>query len=798
MREILNLNTGWRFSPDFKTEYTSPDFKDTAFKLVDIPHCIATTANGYVNERQFRRVTCYRKMFILPEEMKKRRLMLHFEGVANCAAVFVNGKPVCAHKGGFTPFSCEITSEISEYIKGGDNLITVVVDSTEREDTSPFGGARDMLYYGGLYREVRLEAFDEYIVTDCCVKPIRNGASWILDVSGKLSAPGARVTVALKDNFRILTTDNIFCTDTDTFSKQFVLNSLREDMQLWTPDNPKLYTVAVTLDSGDEYYQKFGFRTAEFRPDGFYLNYEKLRLVGLTRNQSFPKVGWAMPAAAQRYDADLLKELGCNIVRTCHCPPSKHFLDRCDEIGIMVLDEIPGFRHVGGSEWQESAEQNLRELVIRDRNHPSVIMWSTRVEEAEGNEEFFKRTAEIARSLDGSRPITGIRSTAAQDIAEDVFCYNDYSCDGTNSGLEKRRNFVRAKLPYLVTAHTGIRYPAKENDSESVRLEQALRHARALDAAYGESDSCGVIGCSLADTNVPRYLGGADNIEYFGVTDMGRVKKLAAYVYMSQSDKTPVLELSSALAGGRYENSICPGVYAFTNCDSVRVLRNGSLVGEFTPDRKKYPNLPHPPIYINDLIGDTLAAEEGIEPKEAAAIKAELLSMQREGVFSSTDTRARGGTSFSRSKMVIDAACKYYDKYIANCFGGASFTFEGIKGGEVIRSIVLEPVIKTGLKIECSSTELRGAETYDCIRVELTAVDQNGNRLYDCADAVNIDCEGSVEVIGSKLFALSGGAAAVYVRSKGGKGAAKLKIQTESLGKYVVSLNVDRTAKKEV
>jgi len=791
MREILNLNSGWRFSPDFRPEYTHPDFKDTAFKLVDLPHTIATVSEGYVNERMFKRVTCYRKMFILPEEMKKRRLILHFEGVASCAATFVNGKPVCAHKGGFTPFSCDITNEISEYIKGGDNLITVVVDSTEREDTSPFGGSCDMLYYGGLYREVRLEAVDDYYVIDTFARTKKTEDGWLLEVDGQISAGGAKATLSLFDGDDKIAEDEFEC-ENDCFSRQLALGA---SIKTWDIDSPKLYKLVVNLDSGDEFERMIGFRTIEFRPEGFFLNGSRIQLIGLSRNQSYPRAGWAMPASVQRQDADLIKELGCNIVRTMHCPPSKHFLDRCDEIGLLVLDEMPGFRYVGNSEWKEAAERNLEELIVRDRNHPSVIMWSTRVEEGADVPDFYARTADIARRLDGTRPITGIRNSSVVEFAEDVFSYNDYTAGG---GIEKKKNIIKAKVPYLVTGHTGVRYPTKDHDNETVRLEQALRHAKAIDCAYGDPECCGIIGTSLSDINVPKLLGDNDNVCYYGVTGANRVKKLAAYVYQSQTDTVPVLEISSALSGGCYPNSVCPGFYAFTNCDKINVYRDDKLVGEFAPDRKKYPNMPHPPIYINDLIGGLLVSEEGIDAREASAVKAELLSMQREGIFSSADVRAKGGMSFSRSKAVLDQAYRLYDKYIANSFGGASFRFDGIKGDEVVLSIVREPVARTGLTVTSSTEELYSNETYDCARIELTAVDQNGNRLYNCFDAVSVECDGSVEVIGSKLFSLSGGAAAFYVRTRGGKGPAKVKITTGSFGKHIVELNVVRSAKRDI
>lgn len=140
MIERLDINFGWRFSPDFKQEYTKPDFKDNAFRLVDVPHSVCEMRNDYFSEKQYHKISCYRKMVMLPPKMKKRRLILHFEGVMGCAAVFVNGKPVIMHKGGFTPFECDVTDFFNDYIKDSENLITVAVDSFPREDTAPFGG----------------------------------------------------------------------------------------------------------------------------------------------------------------------------------------------------------------------------------------------------------------------------------------------------------------------------------------------------------------------------------------------------------------------------------------------------------------------------------------------------------------------------------------------------------------------------------------------------------------------------------------------------------------------------------
>src|SRR6185295_7211512 len=150
-----------------------------------------------------------------------------------------------------------------------------------------------------------------------------------------------------------------------------------------TFDNPVLYRFDAKLQSGDEhkpygdYFNvRFGFREARFREDGFYLNGQRVQLRGLNRHQNYPYIGCAAPERLQRKDADIIKyELGCNIVRTSHYPQSTHFLNRCDEIGLLVFEEIPGWQHIGDKDWQALSLRDVQAMIERDRNHPSIIMW---------------------------------------------------------------------------------------------------------------------------------------------------------------------------------------------------------------------------------------------------------------------------------------------------------------------------------------------------------------------------------------------------------------------------------------
>ena len=157
-------------------------------------------------------------------------------------------------------------------------------------------------------------------------------------------------------------------------------------LDLWTLDDPVLYEIAVTLTSAegsDSCSSHFGFRTAEFTSEGFRLNGKPLKIRGLNRHQSFPYVGYAMGRAAQERDADILKNmLKCNLVRTSHYPQSKWFLDRCDRIGLLVFEEIPGWQHIGDEEWKQESIRNVRRMIERDWNHPSIVIWGVRINES--------------------------------------------------------------------------------------------------------------------------------------------------------------------------------------------------------------------------------------------------------------------------------------------------------------------------------------------------------------------------------------------------------------------------------
>src|SRR4029077_16810558 len=179
---------------------------------------------------------------------------------------------------------------------------------------------------------------------------------------------------------------------------------------LWDLTNPNLYTVDVFLSSGspprplDQGSRTIGLREAQFTDHGFELNGKVIKLRGLDRHQTFPFVGQAMPGRAQRRDAQILRnKLKCNIVRTSHYPQSRHFLDACDEIGLLVLEEITGLQHIGDEAWKQISIDNVRRMIRRDWNHPSIILWGVRINESKDDHNFYTRTNALSHQLDPTR-----------------------------------------------------------------------------------------------------------------------------------------------------------------------------------------------------------------------------------------------------------------------------------------------------------------------------------------------------------------------------------------------------------
>ena len=769
MREIVSLNYGWEFAGHFTPEFAAGG--QTAAETVNLPHTCRRTPFDYFDEGIYQMDCGYRKSVLLPASAENKRIFLIIGAAGHSAQVYVDGKP-CGerHNCGYTSFTRELTGFITP---GQPALLSIEVDSRESQNLPPFGHVIDYMTYGGLYREVRLEIRDRCHISDIFAKPEKSGRLQV-ECRAEGTPDAVRHTLFLEGNK--------VCEVTSETPDQCALDV--PEVKLWDIDRPTLYTlVSELMQNGevtDRVEMRIGFREAIFQKDGFYLNGRKIRLVGLNRHQSYPYVGYAMPASMQRYDADILKkELGLNAVRNSHYPQSPHFIDRCDELGLLVFTEIPGWQHIGDEVWKQQAIQNTRDMVTQYRNHPSVILWGVRINESGDDDEFYRRTNQTAHSLDPTRQTGGVRCIKKSSLLEDVYTYNDFVHDGTNAGCEPKKAVTSSmKKAYLISEYNGHMYPTKTFDSEEHRLEHALRHVRVLDSVWSHRDIAGSFGWCFFDYNTHRDFGSGDRICYHGVCDMFRNPKLAAHAYSVMQDEIPVLEVSSSMDIGEHPASNRGRVYIFTNADSVRFYINDVFIREYRHSDSEYKNIPRPPIEVTDYIGDRIEKGENFKKKQAGYVKDILNESTRFGMSAlSVSSKAKAAWLVLRYGMRFGDAYALYGKYIGNWGDKATvYRFEAVRDGKVVRTVSKTPFGSLSLKAVPSGTELTEGETYDVAAVRIEMTDQNGNRLPFFNEAVTADITGAAEIIGPKTVILRGGSGGTYIKTIGKSGEAALTL----------------------
>jgi beta-galactosidase len=592
-RRIIGLNRGWLYSEKSSPEAMQPNFNDKAFTRVSIPHTNKMLPASGFDEHEYMFVSVYRRHFKLPRELKGQRIFVDFGGVMTAAKVFINGKNLGEYKGGYTPFSFELTDNINWTV---DNVLAVEVDSTERKDIPPFGDLVDYLTFGGIYRDVDLRVVGQTFIENVFAKPVDPLQSsrsvkvrvYIEGLKGK----AVKLSVTLLDGEKALSRSDQNVADVPFH--EIELTNLGA-IKLWETNDPKLYTVRVTLADGarivDHYETRIGFREAKFTPEGFYFNGKHLKLRGLNRHQTFPYVGQAMPARVQKRDAWILKnELKCNIVRTSHYPQSPHFLDACDEYGLLVFEETPGWQHIGDKNWQDLTVQFVGTMIRRDWNHPSIILWGVRVNESGDNHDLYAQTNKLAHELDDSRQTGGVRYRYGSERLEDVFTMNDFGWP-----LRPPNHPL-----YLNTEFSGHMFPTKRFDNEARLREHTHYHARVHDALAGDVKYAGGLGWCAFDYNTHDYFGSGDRICYHGVSDIFRIPKPAAGFYRSQCDPDEEIVLEPAFhwACGDENEAFTFGLVS-SNCEKLRYFVGDKLVAEAEPDRKTYPNLKYAPFNPN-------------------------------------------------------------------------------------------------------------------------------------------------------------------------------------------------------
>ncbi|MCQ2081731.1 MAG: glycoside hydrolase family 2 protein [Lachnospiraceae bacterium] len=773
----MYLNNDWQFLDSYCDELLTEEKSWKEAKKVRIPHTVKELPFHYFDEHEYQMISAYRRRLHAKKKWEGKNIFLTFEGIAHDSEVFVNGISVATHHCGYTAFKVDL-SKILKF--GEDNDIVVRVNSEESLNIPPFGFVIDYMTYGGIYRDVYLTVKEESFIDDVFVTTkISSDHKKTATVSEiKIANPDEKLEVRqyLK---KYGEEEYVILDNTSSVSSEVItLTQETGEVELWDVDDPNLYYIKTELLKDgkviDENEVRFGYRKAIFKPDGFYLNGKKTLIRGLNRHQSYAYVGYAMPKSMQRLDADILKkELGVNAVRTSHYPQSHHFIDRCDELGLLVFTEIPGWQHIGDSEWKDQAVKNAEDMILQYRNHTSIILWGVRINESVDDDEFYERTNKVAHELDPSRPTGGVRCYKKGSLLEDVYTYNDFSHTGNNAGCEKKMAVTPDEnKPYLISEYNGHMYPTKPFDWEEHRREHAIRHANVLNSVAGTSGVAGSFGWCMFDYNTHKDFGSGDRICYHGVMDMFRNPKMAAYVYSCEQEDTPVLELSSTMDIGEHPGSNRGDIYIFSNADSVRMFKNDTFIKEYKPSDSKYKFLKHGPILVDDYIGSALEENENMPHQQAEAVKTLLNETARVGLYGlSGKMRLKAFGLIARYHMKMSDAVELFNRYIGD-WGGSSTTYrlEALKDGEVVKELFIKPMTSWKIKASIDHVSLAEEESYDVAAIRLQAVDDNDNVLPFFNDPVEIEADGSVEIIGPKTISLQGGMGGCYIKTTGVSG----------------------------
>jgi beta-galactosidase len=727
-RRVYELNRKWLFGGRAPTGFAQPAFDDSKWERVTLPHTNVRLPWHSFEEKDFQFVSAYRRHFQALAGWKGKRVFVDFAGAMTAAKVSVNGHSFEEYKGGYTPFSFEITPHLKF---GADNVLAVEVDSTERKDIPPFGENIDYLTFGGIYRDVALRVVPATFIENVQVRTLRPlEDSRALAVRCYLNGPvatGSKLTAELRDGDRVMKSAAATVAGEAEFH-EVTLESLGA-VELWDLKHPKLYNVAVRLDAApgsgmgaDHYSTRIGIREAKFTPSGFSLNGSVIKLRGLNRHQTFPYLGGAVPARVQRRDAWILRrELHCNIVRTSHYPQAKSFLDACDELGLLVFEETPGWQFVGGPPWQDAVVRNVGEMIRRDWNHPAIVLWGVRINESGDQHELYTRTNALAHKLDDTRQTGGVRYNYSSELLEDVFTMNDFGFP-----LRPPNHPL-----YLNTEFNGHMFSTKRFDNVVRVAEHVTRHARVHNQLAGDPKYAGGIGWCAFDYNTHSNFGSGDHICYHGVSDIFRIPKPAAYFYKSQCEPEEEIVLEAGFfwsSGDRSEAAGVGLVPILSNCDRIKTYYDGALKQELEPDRRTYPNLKYPP-FIADL-----------------------------------------------------------GRIPLNPWG--DLKIEGYLGGKLVKTLTLSGAGKdANLKVLPDDTELLG-DGRDATRVVLMVTDENGNIRPLATGGIALTLTGPAELIGENPFGLVGGAGAVWVKAREGAGVARLTAKHPFLGSRTIEIKV--------
>jgi beta-galactosidase len=617
----LSLDRGWRFVGKMAPTALLPGFDDTKLELVTLPHSVVPLSWHKWDPASWQDQWVYRRVFFVPQHFHGLRIFLHFDRIMAGATPVVNGHPLPRHLGGFLPFHYEITNLIQD----SENLLAVAVDGRWL-NAPPSGSAKgpasiDYLLPAGITGSVTLRAVPSVFLSDVFAKPAavldlkrRLDVKCRIDAADNLSS-AVRLEAQLFEGERLLARESQTITlDPSEQDASLTMTGL-ERVRLWSPQNPVLYNLAVTLFQKGRPVHRFtrrvGFRDARFEVDGFFLNGERFRIFGLNRHELYPYLGFSAPNRLLRRDAEILRhQFNCNMVRCSHYPQSEAFLDACDELGLMVWEEVPGWGYIGDSDWQKLLIRDVEGMIRRDRSHPSIIIWGVRANESPNDRSLYDRTRKLAHAMDDSRPTSGSMTPGSEkswqtEWHQDVFAFDDYhSAPDGSVGI----NPPEPGVPYLITetvgqysyGGSGFRNIYRRSGDPALQQKQALYHAQAHSRAASFQRIAGAIAwCAFEYGSL---MNNYEGVKCPGVADVFRLAKLGASFYLAQIDPS----VRAVIEPNFYWDSMLgmpsgPATRAsiFSNCERLEAFVGGRRQAVLHADRTAFPHILYPPFFVD-------------------------------------------------------------------------------------------------------------------------------------------------------------------------------------------------------
>lgn len=636
-REVYSMNPAWRFHKGAMEGAETKEFNDKDWTVVSLPDGIEylpTEASGCIN---YQGEVWYRKHFTPDAALKGKKLFLHFEAIMGKSKVFVNGKLLTEHFGGYLPVIADVTDVLDW---NGDNVIAVWADNSD-DPSYPPGKAQDVLdytYFGGIYRDCWLIAHNNVFITDPNYEnEVAGGGLFV--AFGKVSDALAEVQLkihvrnATKNPFSgqveymLLQPDG---TEVARLSDKIQVKVGRattvsdrmpvKQPMLWTPSTPTLYNLLVrVLDKEgnviDGYRRRIGIRSIEFKgKDGFYLNgrpYGK-PLIGANRHQDFAVVGNAVANSIHWRDAKKLKDVGMEIIRNAHCPQDPAFMDACDELGLFVIVNTPGWQFWNDApEFAQRVYSDIRNVVRRDRNHPSVWLWEPILNETWYPADFAKNTRDI---VDAEYPYpycySGSDSEARGHENFPVYFAHPANMQDASKEIDPTKTYFTREWGDNVDDWSSHNSPSRvaRNWGEQPMRVQAQHYAcpyypvTSYDVLYKQSPQH-VGGCLWHSFDHQR--GYHPDPFYGGLMDVFRQPKYSGYMFMAQR---PAVKNDRNAGSGpmvyiAHEMTPFSGkdVTVYSNCDEVRLTFNkGGKTYTYKKDKNR-PGMPSPVITFPDV-----------------------------------------------------------------------------------------------------------------------------------------------------------------------------------------------------